>query len=180
MVICCTTKLLKELGVKPTTVSGASDWGEGLDIWFANLLRLDRHKCVLFTQAQTLFSFLVPGVRKADLVDFRGFFLSHLGETLGAEGLSVAALPGIDCDSCVVARTNNRSVLGSMNDLAVYCRCTIEAEGGLSHCDMARLQRQLNRVPLSAIGYGQAIDRLREVIHSASGPSPLRLVRGNS
>ncbi len=180
MVIRCTTKLLKELGMKLTTVTDGDDLGGELDTWFGNLLRLDRHKCIVFTHAQTLFSFLVPRVRKADLIDFRLFFLSHVDEALRSEGLSVAVLPGIDRDSCMIARTNNRSVLGSMNDLAVQCRVSIEAEGGLSRCDMPRLQRQLNRVPLSAIGYDQAIDRLKELVGPASHPNSLRLVRGDS
>jgi hypothetical protein len=37
------------------------------DDWYANLLWVERQKCLLFTHAGTLFSVFVAGVRKADL-----------------------------------------------------------------------------------------------------------------
>ena len=59
----CTQKLLKEVGQEqeeafiPTVPLGC---------WHANLLMLDRRKCVLFTNDQTRYSFLVAGLKKPD------------------------------------------------------------------------------------------------------------------
>lgn len=61
----CTKKLLKEVGQEhkdafiPTVPLGC---------WHANLLFLDRRKCVLFTNDQTRYSLLVPGLRKPDFI----------------------------------------------------------------------------------------------------------------
>ena len=66
MIIRCTQKLLKELRVKPVE----SDVVSEAESWHANLLRIDRRKCVLFTHDTTLFSFLVPGLRRPDFDHF--------------------------------------------------------------------------------------------------------------
>ena len=60
----CTAKLLKELG-SPTLQSPANEPDtQGLGNWYANLLRIDRRKCILFTNEKTLYSFLIPKVKK--------------------------------------------------------------------------------------------------------------------
>jgi len=56
MILHCTQKLLEELGNphlqnpdEPATVLGS---------WYANLIRIDRRKCILFTNEKNLYPFL--------------------------------------------------------------------------------------------------------------------------
>lgn len=56
----CTQKLLKELGTPPLVDTPAVT--EGLGNWYANLIRIDRKKCILFTNEKTLLSFLIQNV----------------------------------------------------------------------------------------------------------------------
>jgi len=51
----CTQKLLKELNVELTAPVEARTNPDELGNWYANLLRFDRRKCILFTSEKTLF-----------------------------------------------------------------------------------------------------------------------------
>jgi hypothetical protein len=64
-----------------------------------------------------------------------------------------------------IAKTNNRSVLGSMNDLAYQLKCRIYGDGGLVIVDMAETNRELNRIPMGALGYKLSIKQLHEVLN---------------
>jgi len=52
----CTQKLLKELPMEASEDAAALPSA----CWHANLLRIDRRKCLLFTHDTTLFSLFVP------------------------------------------------------------------------------------------------------------------------
>ena len=60
------------------------------------------------------------------------------------------------------ANTNNRNVLGSMNDLAYHYKYHILDEGGLYSAAVPDIIRRLNRMPMSAIGYKYSIDAIRQ------------------
>src|SRR5215475_16111979 len=66
---------------------------------------LDRHKCLLFTQAKTLFSFLVPGVGNTEIRDFGRLFRSNGTIALAAEGVPAQYIQNMKyerslCRSC--------------------------------------------------------------------------------
>jgi len=63
-----------------------------------------------------------------------------------------------------IAKTNNRNVLGSMNDLAFQLKYRIAAMGGLSNVDLAELNHDLNRIPMSAIKEVYSIYELRNLL----------------
>ena len=84
----CTQKLFKELKVKPT--EELPKFGH-IGGWHANLLRIDRRKCVLFTNDQTLYSFFVPGLKKSEFVHFDEVFRQNLFKCL----LNVNVFPSI-------------------------------------------------------------------------------------
>ena len=85
--------------------------------WYCNLLHLDRRKCLLFTHPQTLFSFVVACIRKADLERFGETFRRHLASALATEGLDPATcLPPLATEPDSFSKATDRSTLGSMND----------------------------------------------------------------
>ncbi len=161
-IIHCTKKLLNELGAlggkmpakHPTGVFGP---------WHANLIRIERRKCVLFTNDRTLYSFLVPGVKKKD--DIHDLFLVNLNAQLAAEGLRqgerLKALT--ESGEIAFAPTANRSVLGSMNDLVNRVEFLISRAGGLEKADMLRVNMMLNRVPMGALKYHYDIEKVYEL-----------------
>ena len=78
MIIRCTQKLLKELRIKPQEPEVVSEVGS----WHANLLRIERRKCVLFTHDMTLFSVFVAGLTRPDFEHIDGVFGQALFKTM--------------------------------------------------------------------------------------------------
>ena len=156
----CTAKLLNELGIKPAV---APTQPPSLSDWHANLLRVDRKKCVLFTNDQTLYSFLIHLVKKPLSADFERLFRLGLLKSLMSEGLDdshVGQMLG-NCGIIEIAKTSSRSILGSMNDLAFQIRCIIHAVGGLTNAELSEINRELNRIPMGAIKYNIGIEELK-------------------
>jgi len=167
-IIRCTVKLLTELKTKPTnTPSQSSAWCE----WHANLLWIDRKKCVLFTNNQTLYSFLLPSVKmqKPILENFGKMFRLGLFKSLMTEGFAESQVEYMlrEHQNIVIAKTNSRNILGSMNDLAFQIKSMIYATGGLANADLSEINRQVNRIPMSAIEYKVSIDELKRLLADA-------------
>ncbi len=164
MIVRCTKKMRAELRLKETAVPREDASPSRLDEWFCDLLRIDRGKYVLCTNARTLFSIVLPKVRRADLVDFHHLLRVSVAGALEAEGYSSDA---IECVAPLrevrYARTNSRRVLGSMNDLAFQYRVDLERFGERAILN-GLIGSRLNRNPMSAIGRRCAIDALRAEI----------------
>jgi hypothetical protein len=167
LVFRCTAKLLKELALRPDQL-GKDDPEGFLGSWFSHLHRIERRKCIQFTNSKTLYSFFVVGVVKRSFERFSDTFFEHLAANMISEGFHEADLERIFAESApvVYSRTNSRSVLGSMNDLAYQAEVDIHASGGLESCNLLWLNRRLNRVPMSAIGNKYAIDIMKAELGS--------------
>ena len=86
----CTEKLRKELGI--TLHDGMAPDVLPLGDWYCTLFFVDRRKCLLFTSSTTLFSVLVPGVRRADLANLGGLFRSEARRALSDAGCPPEAI----------------------------------------------------------------------------------------
>ncbi len=117
----------------------------GDDDWYANLIWLDRRKCVLLVHAGTLFSVLVPDARKSGLVPVGSTVVALIHRDLQAESLPLDRLGILDSSAIVLAKTDSRIVLGYMNEMARFSENAVEAAGGLARCDARELNRALRR-----------------------------------
>jgi hypothetical protein len=154
LLIRCTEKLAKEMGLKRRDLSDPAQAGF-LGSRFGHVFRIERRKCLIFTNDETLYSFVVAGVRRSQLADLGRVFANHLLESLRVEGLETLLRERIGDGSkhVVLARTNNRSVVGSMNDLRFMAEVDVETSGGLGEFDVGRVSYRLNRTPMSALNY---------------------------
>ena len=136
-----------------------------LACWHANLLRIDRRKCVLFTHDTTLYFFFVPGLKKPDFENFREVFRQNLFKSLIAENLPQKNIELFldDIQEIDISKTNNRSVLGSMNDLTFQLKYQIADAGGIEIADISKLVSDLNRIPMSAIEEIYSIYELKKL-----------------
>jgi len=162
----CTAKILKEIGVKGADLFAEEPSCLGLGAWYANLLRIDRRKCVLFTSEKTLYSFLVLGVKKADFKRFDVLFASNLRLNLENEGFREDVIEKVIGDYARIdlGKTRDRSILGSMNDHAYHYKFYIQGEGGLSSCDILSLNKKINRTPMGALGNNYGIEEIRYLL----------------
>lgn len=160
----CTQKLLKELKAAPGNVVPFDN--RGLGDWYANLLRIDRRKCILFTNEKTLYFFLVPSVLKKDLADFPSLFVSNLCANLRYEGFGPEALESMKQEYADIelAKTGNRSVLGSMNESAFELKHHVQAVEGLDRADVLELNRRVNSRPRKQIGFRSPIEALEAAL----------------
>jgi hypothetical protein len=163
MVVRCTKKLLDLLGrsVSPT------ERPPGNDDWYANLLWIDRRKCLLLVHAGTLFPVFRADVRVDELRPLGAYVVRAIEEELRAEGLPLAALGRLDADDVQVARTASRSVLGFMNEMAFSLRYQIDFAGELDEAVVRKLNHHLRRTLHNRGGvYAEPLDLVAERLAS--------------
>jgi hypothetical protein len=170
---------LKEIGLGQGALAEVPE-AEPSESWFANLLWFERKKCVLFTHGTTLFSFFARGLQRAQLRRLPDLFIEMLVRELAAEGLPAETFGAPSPEHLVLARTNNRQVLGCMNDLTVGIEHTVHSARGLAHVDMGELNHRLRRTiltPLYALGVRYPIDATRDFMNKEPGGSSLQIPR---
>ena len=138
--------------------------------WFTSLFFVEGKKCVLWAQRTTLLGFVRRGVTAAELREFPALFRRALWATLGAMGLSesVAAPFGVD-EPASYGPTNDRRILGSMNDYRRMFEGMVERRGGLARADIPVINVKLNDAPMSVIGMESAIWLLRAMSGNHTG-----------
>src|SRR4030065_354197 len=168
-IIHCTKKLLKELNVSPIEPDSYPSNTEGFGNWYANLLRIDRRKCLLFTIEKTLYTFLIPKVLKDNLKNIEDEFFINLNYNLQNEGFGLDVINKImqEYQEIGFAKTMSKSVLGSMNDLAYHYEFQIMREGGIVNIRILHLNKEINRTPMGALKYHYPIDVLKNLLLKA-------------
>lgn len=170
MIIRCTQKLLKELRIKPQEPQEPEVVSE-VGSWHANLLRIDRRKCVLFTHDMTLFSVFVAGLKRDNFERIDQVFGQALFKTMLLFDFEQSEIERMLDWSLhnTYTKTNSRSVLGSMNDMAFHIEYHIQADGGLAHADLADLHRRINRIPFKAVGFKFPVEGLKDLLSGMAG-----------
>jgi hypothetical protein len=110
----------------------------------------------------------IPALKKPDFQKFDIVFGQHLFENLMNEGIPQNQIEILlsECNKIQYDKTNNRSVLGSMNDQRFMVECFIQSEGGLARTNIFELNRRLNRSILSAIKGSHPIEMLIKQLDS--------------
>jgi hypothetical protein len=114
MLVRCTARLLKLFGSRSAPLV---DGDAGVDDWYANVLMIERRKCLLLVHAETLFAVLDTDVRVKQFNDL-GLYVGRSSLTRGAmirtcgwssAGLSPIALPARRRRACRLRDTRIRS-----------------------------------------------------------------------
>ena len=165
-IIHCTKRLLKEIEAVPIEFDRNVSALEGMGNWYANLIRIDRRKCIIFTNEKTLYTFLIPKVVKNNLKNIEHEFLTHLTFNLQSEGFGIEIIHRIQQEYREIryAKTANRSVLGSMNDLASLYEHRIMGSGGIDNMKILAINQETNRTPMGALKYVFPIKALKNLL----------------
>lgn len=133
--------------------------------WHANLIYIDKKKCVLFTNDKTLFNFLVPDVTRSHIRDLDKLFRSWLECILSEEGFDSELKEKIlsEYQEIGYSGATSKSVLGSMNDLAFHYKYKVLSGGGAHSYQVPAIIRELNRMPMGAIGHQYSIEALKSL-----------------
>lgn len=163
----CTNKLFTEMGFKKRDLLQNDNVSRtGLGDWYANLFRLSHYKCIIFTNEMTLFSFVYFSVKKKEILNLSDLFRDQFFLALQQEDIPVQVIDSIlqSYTEIEYAPTSNRRVLGSMNDL-VYCYGRyLEDVGEITAETLLQLNSRINRIPMKAIGFEHAVDKLYTVL----------------
>jgi len=163
-IIHCTQRLLKGIGISPNVDAPANT--KGLGNWYANLVEIDGKKCLLFTNEKTLYSFLIPNVKKANLKNIVNEFLINLSYNLQAEGFSLDVITRVmqEYKEIEFTKTASKKMLGSMNQLAFEYEVLVQGKEGLENVKILEINRHINRTILKGIKLLHPIEALREII----------------
>jgi hypothetical protein len=157
MILRCTSRLLDLIGDK----SMIADFEPSSEDWYGNAFWIDGRKCVLLVQVATLYSVLALDIRVSDLRPPGGFVFTQIVRSLDREGLPRNTFAPFDAHDLRLAKTMDRSIVGSMNDLIQLSRYIIGSMGGLAHCDPSEVHRLLHDTPNGARGYATPLDLVR-------------------
>lgn len=157
----CTAKLRKEMGLKKGDLTDLMHEASPLGAWHANLIYANRRKAVLFVNDITLFNFIAINLKREDIKKLSDVFRENLSHILAVEGFSeeVIEIVMAEYTSIQYAKTNSKSVLGSMNDYAFHYKYHIQNGEFLPD-----IIYKVNRMPMKAINYHESIALLQETL----------------
>ncbi|NIM48069.1 MAG: hypothetical protein GTO22_02215 [Gemmatimonadales bacterium] len=138
----CTQRLLRRLPqeVTPEPPAPTTRLGD----WYANSLFIRHKQLVLCTSDRSLLSVIVPLKDPVRLpIRLRDAVLS-LFQRLGYPA-RIGAAEAHEMAQVAIGRTANRSVLGSMNDIARHCRWYADDNATF---DVGQLELQLAEMPM--------------------------------
>ena len=168
----CTRPILSELALRRRDLQPAPDAISLLGNWTLNLIAVGDRRAYLFMSDRSLLSFvLLEGQKTLKMQELPHFFehgVMQLFEFMKFPK-SAAALMREDADVMVLTRTQDRSILATMNAVASDYQLRVNSAGGLGACDLTRIILAVNDMPRRRLGYATAKETsLALLLHGAA------------
>ena len=157
----CTQEVQKVVGLRKENLASPEPSEAPLGNWYINRFNLGRRKAYIFMSETTLLSFILfQGKKPVTIESLPNMLLGGLEQLLQMKGLPASAIDKAfeHYDAGLYAKTDNRSDLGSLNDLVNHYQWGVEGEGGLSHCDLTGIIMSVNDMPQRRIGWQTSWD----------------------
>lgn len=171
IIIRCTAKVLKELGTPKSKIADYSGQLVPLQEWYANLFYWNRKKCLIFTNSDSLFSFVVMNVNRKDIKNILKLFRKGLSKSLFYENFDTEKIKHVMSllDDVTIAKTNNRSVLGSMNEMVFQYETYLNMHEDEGEERLILAGHKINETPMSGVkeegfNFGIPINCLKEIL----------------
>lgn len=152
ILIRCTQRLLKNVPLPlpkppPSPIRPLAEW-------YANAIPLPfpGRWVVMFTSADSLLTVVAPGRSLGTALPTFRRRLPALLRRIGIPAESITELSN-SLTEVAIGRTANRSVLGSMNELAFLIKTIMLDAAGFDDVDLDRLEINLSEVPMGALRY---------------------------
>lgn len=176
-ILFCTRKTVKEAGLSEAQLMKDAYVNSPFGSWHVHLFFRRRKKCLIFTNTETLYSFVVENVKRADVRNLATLFQKELKRSLFHEEFNAEIMRKVTSaiENIQFARASNRSVLSSMNDLIWqhdgYTE-TVEEQG---REDLVAVNRQINRTPMGAMKYALPVERFKQLLGIKTGKEKERV-----
>lgn len=160
LILRCTGKVLKEMGVYKIALEDVQTNNHPLQEWYVNLFYFNRKKCLLFTNAATLFSFVAHGISRSEIRDLDNLFRKRLSKVLYELEFKSNQMKSVNSQlgALILTKTVSASVLASMNDRVSHYKFLKSRAVIRGDIDEAEVQRKLNKMPMGALKYKYPIE----------------------
>ncbi|QOY52283.1 DUF6933 domain-containing protein [Candidatus Sulfurimonas baltica] len=137
--------------------------------YHCNLLKFGRYNCVLITNDKTLFSFFIYGLIASDFKDFKESISQPIFKIMVELGFSQYQFEKVllSLENIQYAKTSNRSVISSMNDMKNQIEAYLYAGDNLYE-----LHRKLNNTPYKYVKYNYPTDLFKELLGNSDNSNP--------
>jgi hypothetical protein len=150
VILRCTRKLLKALGVKPADPLPPST--NVLGEWCAHLIETVAGDLVIFANARTLLSVALPASSLPQLIPLFAARVYNLLCVIGVPE-TLAAQEIATYRDALFTKTADRSVLGSLNEIAHYYQYVAEASNLCEPLSLQLVEEELARYLHKPLGY---------------------------
>lgn len=149
-VLRCSKKLLELLNHGDLLVAVPTEDGGFLREWYAHLFYWNRKKCLLFTEAVSLFSFVKADILKKDLADLVGLLRNGIAGAMYFEGFSAEDIKHVQSTLADVQLgiASDRSVRGCMNELIFHWKYAADKRPDMVQDNAPELNHQIAELPM--------------------------------
>jgi hypothetical protein len=132
--------------------------------WFVGVFTIQRKKFFITTNAKTLYSVISDGSGICSSSKYFQLVLDDFFNQMLKDGLGKFFENYVKCtiDESICAKTNNRSILGSMNDLIFMSKMCLYEES------VMKVTSIINKSPMSYINMDNPIDYSKRIIDLAT------------
>jgi len=161
----CTRKLLDFAGIAPAPLPEAN--GTLLGAWHVNTEVVGRYRFLLFLNDKSLYCLVavIPATEKT--VPLAMVFRHLLASAMLRNGVDQAHIGQVGQEYVeeLITKTDNRKVIGNLNDIFNQMCCFIEnAMNENRPVDLPELEDHLNRIPQRNIGGRFSVDVFKEML----------------
>jgi hypothetical protein len=155
MILRFTQTLLKDMNVVPEECAE----GSSLFSWHVNIYKLNNRKHIVFVHDLSCLCVIIDGIRARQLKQLKDKFLETLRVYLISEQAEERLIDFYlqKVESIVVAKTNSRSILGTMKEITYFEEDDFED-------NISRL-KWLNRLIFKATDYNRPIEVFVEALN---------------
>lgn len=183
MLIRCTNKLIKEMGLTKADLCEGKEDKSLLGGWYANLFYVKRKKCIIFVNARTLFCAVSFDVNRAQIKNLGELFRLVVGKALLEEDINGSKIQEVvnEAQEIYFAKARDKVVLGTMVQYVKQIKWTIEYRGNWETANLSAIAKEQNRTPLPTQKFFCGEEELKRVIgeqhRSAGGDNAKNEVR---
>lgn len=114
-----TEKVRKEFSIQQSLLSEPKEYQSGLGAWTLNIFKVRNQKAVIFVNDNTLYSFIIFGLRKDNTADLSKIFLNGLFQLLDTDGFTKNEINFLTqgYEQIKFTKNTSKNVLGNVNDL---------------------------------------------------------------